>query len=248
MSILRNTLKRVLPERTVQMIREAKYRWARMTGPMPFREFSDYDDYWKKRKAVGTVLPRWQFAAEEVEDGSSVLDIGCGSGEFLEYLQSQHSGLTLEGTDVSKVAVESTQAKGFAARVVDMGTEEIAGTYDYITCFEVLEHIPEAEVALRRFKQAFRRKLIISIPNVGSLGCRLRLAIFGRFPVTVCIYHIKEHVRHWTPKDFAQWMHEEGLKIVSMKGQHGPSWLPWRKMPCLFANAIVYVLEREVAK
>lgn len=245
MNVIKKSLLRILPAPFVQFVHEAKCRLRNMRGPAPRREFSDYNDYWNHRKAVGEVMRRWVVASDEIPDGSSVLDIGCGSGEFLEYLQSRHTGLVLEGTDYSSVAVESIQARGFNARLVDITSEPIGAEYDYITCFEVFEHIPEAETALRNLKDAFRNQLIISVPNVGYIGCRMRLALCGRFPITMCVYHIKEHVRHWTPRDFSEWMKLEGLTVARIEGQYGPSWLPWKKFPGLFASGLVYFIERD---
>ncbi len=79
------------------------------------------------------------------------------------------------------------------------------------------------------------------------MGSRLRLAIFGRFPTTNCIMHIKEHVRHWTPKDFKEWVAKEKLKVIRVEGQYGCPFTPWRKWPSLFAKGIVYVLEHDQA-
>ena len=232
------------PRHMRQVLGQVKPRFRRMSGPAPYHAFSDYDDYWNQRKKLGGVMRRWELAADAIRGPASVLDVGCGSGEFLAYLRERHPDVALKGTDLSAVAVENTKAQGLDALVFDVVTEELKEEYDYITCFEVLEHLAEAETALRHIKNAFRRKLIVSIPNVGYIGCRLRLALFGRFPVTMCVYHIKEHLRHWTPKDFAEFMRREGLRIESFEGQYGPPWLPWRRMPGLFASGLVYVIVR----
>src|SRR5687767_8929769 len=136
-----------------------------------------------------------------------------------------------------------TSALGLKARRLDIATEKIEGEYDIVTSFEVLEHLPEAECGLRTLKHAFRKQLIVSIPNVGYIGCRLRLALFGRFPITMCRMHIKEHVRHWTERDFREWVASEGLTVIRVEGQYGPDWLPWKLFPGLFAKGLVYIVE-----
>jgi hypothetical protein len=132
-------------------------------------------------------------------------------------------------------------AAGFQAMVIDLARDEIDGMYDYVTCFEALEHIPDAEIALLRLKRAARQKIIVSVPNVGYISSRLRLAIFGRFPLTNCVFHINEHVRHWTPKDFAEWAEHHGLSVDQQAGQYGVPGL-WERWPSLFAAGMVYVL------
>jgi hypothetical protein len=84
--------------------------------------------------------------------------------------------------------------------------------------------------------------VILSIPNVGYLGSRIRLALFGRFPTTNCVYHIKEHVRHWTLTDFREWTSRLGLRITHVEAQYGAP-VARRLRPGLFAKGIVYRVE-----
>lgn len=218
-----------------------RMRLAELNAPAPMREFSDYDEYWQRRGELNMVHERWKVAAEWIEDGATVLDVGCGSGEFLRHLQTRRPNVRARGIDLSTRAAEMAQANGFDAGVVNVANEDIPDTYDYITCFEVLEHIPDAEAAILRLKKAVRRAIIISIPNVGYIGSRIRLGVFGRFPVTNCVYHISEHVRHWTPKDFSEWVGHHGLTVERQSGQYGVPGL-WTRRPALFAAGMVYFL------
>jgi methionine biosynthesis protein MetW len=242
---VKKLLKFLLPKKLARLGGEAIFRYKKMTGPLPYNDFGDYDDYWRKRREIGLILNRWKFASNSITEGSSVLDIGCGSGEFLQYLSSNHNSLHLFGTDFSKVSVESTRRLGHQAQHLDIATDSPDDEFDYITCFEVLEHIPDAETALKNIKSSFRKQLIISIPNIGYIGCRIRLAIFGRFPITMCVFHVKEHVRHWTPKDFSEWMKREEMQVKRIEGQYGPNFFPWRRFPSLFASGVVYFIEHQ---
>ena len=51
-------------------------RLTKMGRPAPMRDFADYDDYWTRRITVGDTMPRWKIAAELIEDGATVLDVG----------------------------------------------------------------------------------------------------------------------------------------------------------------------------
>lgn len=214
-----------------------------IAGPAPLKNFDDYNDYWSKRKEAQEPLRRWVMAAQLIPDGCSVLDFGCGSGDFLKYLRTIRPKISGKGMDLSHKAVEMTREHGFQAETFDVLTQEINDQFDYVTSFEVLEHIGEADLALRKLKKCFRKRLIISIPNVGSLNCRLRLAIFGRFPLTRCLMHVKEHLRHWTPKDFREWVSTENLRVVEQYGDWGIPGTPWKLFPALFARGMVYVVE-----
>jgi methionine biosynthesis protein MetW len=217
-----------------------------LSAPAPMHDFRDYDDYWERRGELRVVHNRWTIAAGWIPNGATLLDIGCGSGEFLRYLRQSRPDILAGGVDIAARSVEMTTSEGFNASVLDISTTEIPGSYDYITCFEVLEHIPDAESALLRLKEAARSGIIVSVPNVGFIMNRLRLGVFGRFPITNCVFHINEHVRHWTPKDFADWANHHGLRIDRLAGQYGAPVL-WRHRPTLFAAGMVYLLVAESA-
>lgn len=214
--------------------------------PPPMEEFSDYDEYWKRRGPSSWVYRRWEVAADAMKDGCSVLDIGCGQGGFLRYLRQRYPNMHITGCDISDAAVEQAKSEGFNAFVHDIGTAPLTKTYDYITCFDVLEHTPYSEVAFRHIKPHFRQLLFVSVPNIGCLRCRIRLALFGKFPLTVCLMHVNEHVRHWTVSDFRYWMKRESMRILRIEGQYGlRGFYKW--FPSWFAHGLIYILDREKA-
>jgi hypothetical protein len=70
----------------------------------------------------------------------------------------------------------------------------------------------------------------------------VRLGLFGRFPTTNCVYHIKEHVRHWTLTDFREWTARLGLQVTHVEAQYGAPLLR-RWWPGMFAKGLVYRVE-----
>jgi SAM-dependent methyltransferase len=78
-----------------------------------------------------------------------LLDAGCGYGAFVALMRER--GWDAEGVDPSSTVVAAAARKG---RPVHLGTlEEMqapSGTYDAITMFYVLEHVPDPMGALRK--------------------------------------------------------------------------------------------------
>jgi SAM-dependent methyltransferase len=220
-----------------------KQRFAKFTKPMPMREFDNYDDYWRARDQVGQLVRRWVVAAEVIPRNASVLDVGSGSGEFVAYLAEQRPDLKIAASDFSPVAVQNAKDRGFEAFELDPETQDIPRHFDVITCFEVIEHLPEAERAMGRFREADPTMVVMSLPNVGFIDNRIRLAVFGRFPVTNCIFHVKEHVRHWTKRDFTDWVEHLGFRVTRVEGQDGGRFLPWKRYPALWSSGLIYILE-----
>lgn len=213
---------------------------------MPLREFADYDDYWDKR---GRQEPKHRFVwvtAHLPEEGS-VLDVGCGDGAFLEYVRTLKPDLRLIGLDGSAAAIGKLRAKGLEGEVAgDLNTPDLAAFHDVdvIVAMELIEHLPEPERLMAEFLKTRATVFYITIPNLGFIVNRLRLAIGGRMPVTAIVYHIKEHLRHWTVRDFRHWARHCGFEVVAHAGQNGFAGL-WRIWPSLFARQMIYVLSRK---
>jgi ubiquinone/menaquinone biosynthesis C-methylase UbiE len=80
------------------------------------------------------------LAAAGCGNGSRVLDIGCGSGEDLEYI-SQVSG-NITGVDVSAEAIEAFRARGFMGVVADVKALPFPDdSFDYVICSAILHHL-----------------------------------------------------------------------------------------------------------
>lgn len=78
-----------------------------------------------------------------------VLDIGCGGGILSESLAKEKAIVT--GIDLAANAIETARLhsieSGLSIRYLIRSAEELAdseqGTYDVITCMELLEHVPD---------------------------------------------------------------------------------------------------------
>jgi 2-polyprenyl-3-methyl-5-hydroxy-6-metoxy-1,4-benzoquinol methylase len=110
-----------------------------------------------------------------------ILDLGCGWGGFLAFLQSQ--GYTdLTGVDSSPQQVEIAHRLGLKNVSVGDIFDELNSRKDYYICisaFNVLEHLDKDQVLpfLRAAKDALRSDgcLLLELPNANSLfGSRTR--------------------------------------------------------------------------
>lgn len=81
--------------------------------------------------------------------GKSVLDVGCGGGILAEAMARK--GATVTGIDLAdkplKVAqlhaLESGVTVDYQLKAVEMLATERPGTFDVVTCMEMLEHVPD---------------------------------------------------------------------------------------------------------
>ena len=99
-----------------------------------------------------------------------VLDIGCGSGQFLARLA--HRGCVCHGTELSaETGKRAAMVPGLKLRLGPLEAETYApGAFDIISIWHVLEHLPDPDRVLGYCRRwlAPGGALLIAVPNAGS--------------------------------------------------------------------------------
>lgn len=205
----------------------------------------DYDIYWLERRPGG-VQPRFELIAEYLDPHSTLLDVGCGDGAFLAYLE-QTRQMRGVGIDVSVVAVEGAKKRGVDARVSTLSQllQSVPPLrFEHVVMSEVLEHVADPETMVRQGWELARRSLWLTFPNIAYFPHRLRL-FAGRFPVQWVVFP-GEHLRFWSIPDFGDWLNQFGFAAPRMWPSNGVTIFGLHRLwPNLLANQIVVRLDRE---
>lgn len=75
--------------------------YSALFGPMLLNDFKSYDEYWTKRGFHEPSRHRAEIISEHIDEGSTILDVGCGDGTVLDYLSKNCSPKDLMGVDLS---------------------------------------------------------------------------------------------------------------------------------------------------
>lgn len=139
---------------------------------------TDYKPHRKLGVWVARLLPR-QRALLEAEGrhlprpapGATLLDVGCGNGEFLNL--ARNMGWKVEGLDVDSRAVEIARSSGLT--VHHGGIEVLNGQterFDVITLGHVIEHVHDPVGLLKACHRLLKPDglLWLETPNVESYG------------------------------------------------------------------------------
>jgi SAM-dependent methyltransferase len=111
------------------------------------------------------------FLSDPLAPGSGeLLDIGCGTGNFLAAARS--AGYTVSGTELDRNAAKFAKEKLGLPRVLGLTVSEFAEKYpgeqfDVVTFFEVLEHQAAPVEFLQKVKSCLRPRgyIALSVPN-----------------------------------------------------------------------------------
>ncbi|RPI24731.1 MAG: class I SAM-dependent methyltransferase [Acidobacteria bacterium] len=151
---------------------------------------------------------------EQFKTGGRILDVGCADARFL---------LALDGNRWDRTGVELSEPTVALVSEVFPKLTLIAGdiysprltpsSFDVVTFWHVLEHLPEPEKVLRRVKELLRPGglVFISLPNLDSL----QALWFRRF--WYGFDDVPRHLHHFSPRSLQRILSEAGLEFL-----HGP--------------------------
>ena len=140
-----------------------------------------------------------------------VLDVGCGTGNFLNALSKKNFKVT--GIEPNEVA--RTQATvNYKLDVADSFDHLIPALhfYDAITMWHVLEHIYKLDSTLAAVKKSLQQDglLIIALPNPDSKDALLYSKYWAA-------YDLPRHLYHFSPLVFTSYMEKEGFHLMQIK-------------------------------
>ena len=122
-------------------------------------------------------------------EGKTALDVGCGAGLLAEPLARM--GAKVTGIDAAPeliaVARAHAEAQGLGIDYLAIPVEQVGGTYDLVTCLEVIEHVAEPSEFLRSLtaRLAPGGLMILSTPNRTAWSKLLTITLAegaGRIP------------------------------------------------------------------
>lgn len=143
--------------------------------------------YWSKRKDSIYLYAAREICRKYGKKSNSVLDVGSNGTPTLEW--HRESATRLVSLDLRKPYV----GDGVQSLTMDFLNFNPNEQFDLVTCFQVLEHVPDVEAFSRKLLEV-SRTLIVSVPYKWKAGA--------------CKYHIHDPV---TNKKMEEWF---GVKPV----------------------------------
>ena len=186
------------------------------------------------QKALHALNPvRLDYVAQRAPlMGAAALDVGCGGGLLSEALAKAGAAVTAIdlAPNLLKVArlhgLESGIKVGYRQVAVEVLADEAAGSFDVVTCMEMLEHVPDPAA------------IVAACARLLKPGGRLFLSTLNRTPAAFALAIVgAEYVARLLPKgthlyrdfikpaELARMLRDAGLQLEDVTGL---LYEPWR--------------------
>lgn len=161
-----------------------------------------------------TLKQKAKLIKSYTKEKGAILDIGAGTGAFLNTMQQQ-------GWNVSGIEPDGG-ARDQAKKLFDLQLQEPNTlkdfpplNFDAITMWHVLEHVHQLHPYVERLKDMIKPdgKIFIAVPNYTSLDAQL----YGNYWAG---YDVPRHLYHFSPRSMHKLIELHGLKIIAKK----PMW------------------------
>jgi methionine biosynthesis protein MetW len=157
------------------------------------------------------------FIAHWVTPHSQVLDLGCGDGAMLQYLQheKQCSGYGVEIDDDKIPRCVDREVLVIQQNIEDGLAMFSDDAFDTVLCLSALQMMKHVEPVLRDIARV-GREAIVSFPNFAHWPHRLSL-LMGRMPISESLpfqWYDTPNLRCATISDFEDLAREVGLEVI----------------------------------
>lgn len=178
--------------------------------------------------------------------GARVLDVGCGGGllsESMARLGAQVTAIDL-APELVKVArlhsLESGVQVDYRVQSVEDLAAEQPGSFDAVTCMEMLEHVPDPTAIIRACASLLKPGGKLFLSTLNRTPAAFALAVVGAEYIARLLprgtHHYKDFIK---PAELAAWLRSAELQLEDVSGM---VYEPWRNRARLSSRTKVNYL------
>jgi 2-polyprenyl-6-hydroxyphenyl methylase/3-demethylubiquinone-9 3-methyltransferase len=154
-----------------------------------------------------------------------VLDVGCGGGILSEAMA--RSGARVIGIDLSQAVLDVAELHALEAKLTieyrAIAAEELAaarpGSFDLVTCMEMLEHVPDPAAALAALGSLVKPGGHVIVSTLNRKPLAFAVAIIGaEYIARMLPRGTHEYLKFIKPSELARWGRAAGLNLLDLTG------------------------------
>jgi methionine biosynthesis protein MetW len=161
--------------------------------------------------------PDLQIIANNVAQGTRVLDVGCGTGDLMAALRDAKN-VDARGMEIDAASVTEAVARGLSVIQGNADTDLADypdASFDYAILSQTLQTTVRPDLVLDQLLRV-GRQAFVSFPNFAQWRIRLSLMFGGQMPVTKQLparWYDTPNIHHVTIDDFRAFLKVRGVKI-----------------------------------
>ena len=185
-----------------------------------------------------------EVIASLIHEGSSVLDLGCGTGDLLVALEKGKK-CKVQGIEIDEQAIYKCVAKGLSVMQgdIDSGLNDYPDkSFDYVVLNQSFQQVKKPDVVL---KESLRigKEVIVGFPNFAHWSARCQMFFRGRTPVTPSLpfeWYNTPNLHFLSITDFIVYCRKNKIDIEEslFTGRYGRVHI----LPDLFAGVGIFLL------
>ena len=185
-------------------------------------------DWWNKSghyKLLHRLNPiRLQYILSKCNlNKKKVLDIGCGGGILSEELYKQ--GAEVTGIDSSSksisIAKQHAEQNNYDIKYINKSIFEITdlGIYDFIICFEMIEHINEPNDLIKKIKELSSKKSGLFLSTINrNLKSFMLAKIMAEYVFNYVPKGTHQYAKFITPYELTKMLENNNYKLNDISG------------------------------
>jgi 2-polyprenyl-3-methyl-5-hydroxy-6-metoxy-1,4-benzoquinol methylase len=149
---------------------------------------------------------------QQLTSGKKLLDIGSGTGYFLNSMKQ--NGYEVTGVEIDEAARNAT-LKNFGIKVNPPATlleGKLKEKVDVITLWHVMEHLHDMDGYMQSMHDLLKPEgyLLIAVPNYTSFDAQY----YGKYWAA---YDVPRHLWHFSPKTIAKLAYKNNFELIDQK-------------------------------
>jgi methionine biosynthesis protein MetW len=184
-----------------------------------------------------------------IQQGSRILDLGCGDGTLLKFLIDTKK-VQGYGLEIDPAQINTCIDKGLNVieQNLDRGLGNFADkSFDTVLMTQALQTLHFPHLVLDEMLRV-GKECIVTFPNFGHWKARFYLATHGRMPVSDLLpyeWYDTPNIHFCTFKDFEVLCHERNIKVINRQVVNEQSGQTLKDfMPNLFGETAIYHLSK----
>ena len=161
--------------------------------------------------------PEFKIISDLIDENSHVLDVGCGDGILMEFLDKEKK-VNIRGIEISKAKVQNCIAKGLT--IIEGNAEDDLKqfpdkSFDYVILGQTLQAFLNPEKVISDLLRIGKTS-IVTIPNFGFWKVRFNLLFKGTMPVTKTLpneWYNTPNLHMCSIKDFVNFCNDRKINL-----------------------------------